>query len=77
MPLSLLEPNPENGSIHELKTTSRLGTYETSLRCTAIQMLITGISREQVYEALSVTPRSIQKWINAFNRRGVDGLFYF
>ena len=69
-----LEPNPENGSIHELKGTARVGSNETSLRCTAIQLLVTGVSRAQICEALLVTERALRKWINLFNERGVDGL---
>jgi transposase len=70
----LLTPNPENASILELKALARLGSSETALRCTAIQMLVVGISREQVCLALLVTERALPKWINAFNRSGVDGL---
>lgn len=70
----LIEPNPENASIHELKEAARVGTSETSTRCIAIQMLIIGISREQVCQALLVTTRALLKWIHAFNEHGVDGL---
>jgi len=70
----LLTPNPENASIIDLKGLVRVGSGETALRCTAIQMLIVGITREQVCQALLVTDRALRKWINAFNRRGVDGL---
>lgn len=69
-----IEPNPENASIHELKEAARVGTPETSTRCVAIQMLIIGISREQVCQALLVSARTILKWIHAFNKHGVDGL---
>ena len=74
MARSLLKPNPENASIHELKQTARIGSGETALRCTAIQMLVTGIAREQVCHALLVTERSLRRWIQAFNQQGVDGL---
>ena len=70
----LLTPNQDNASIHALKQTARVGSNETSLRCTAIQFLITGVTREQVCQALEVTNRSLRKWINAFNARGIDGL---
>jgi len=70
----LLKPNPENGSICELKETARVGSGETSVRCTAIQLLIAGVSRDKVCEALLVTERALRKWINAFNEQGVDGL---
>jgi len=70
----LLEPQAHNASIHELKEAARVGSSETAWRCTAIQMLIVGISREQVCRTLLVTNRALRKWINAFNRSGVDGL---
>lgn len=70
----LLKPNPENASIEVLKQTARVGSNETSLRCTAIQFLISGTSREQVCQALVVTERALRKWIKAFNARGIDGL---
>jgi transposase len=40
----------------------------------AIQLLIAGVTREQVCHALEVTNRSLRKWINVFNQRGIDGL---
>ena len=70
----LLQPNAENGSIHALKEAARVGSNETALRCTAMQLLITGITRDQVCRALLVTERSLRSWIKAFNERGVDGL---
>lgn len=69
-----LTPNPENATIQELKGLARVGSCETALRCSAIQMLIVGISREQVSQALLVTDRALRKWIRLFNRMGVDGL---
>lgn len=70
----LLQPNPENASIQELKEAARVGTHETSIRCTAIQFLLTGTPRAQVCDALVITERSLRRWIRAFNDRGVDGL---
>ncbi len=74
MARALLIPNPENASIEELKQLSRIGSSETATRCTAIQMLLAGASRELVCDALLVTNRALRKWINCFNRAGVDGL---
>lgn len=70
----LLEPNPENASIHALKLAARAGSTETAIRCTAIQLLITGVTREQVCQALLVSERSLRHWVKAFNERGLDGL---
>jgi transposase len=37
-------------------------------------MLLAGISRELVRDALLVSNRALRKWINCFNQTGVDGL---
>ena len=74
MARTFLKPNPENASVYELREASRVGTFETATRCTAIQFLILGSSREQVCKALLVSVRSLQNWIKAFNERGIDGL---
>jgi transposase len=70
----LLVANPQNATIEELKQVSRVGSNETATRCTAIQMLLAGASRDLVCNALVVTNRAIRKWINGFNQCGVDGL---
>lgn len=70
----LLIANPENATIEELKQVSRIGSIETATRCTAIQMLLAGADRDLVCSALLVTNRALRKWINRFNRCGVDGL---
>jgi transposase len=74
MARALLIPNPENATIEELKQVSRVGFNETATRCTAIQMLLAGADRQLVCNALLVTNRALRKWINRFNRCGVDGL---
>jgi transposase len=74
MARALLIPDPENASIEQLKQLSRIGSSETATRCTAIQMLLAGASRELVCDALLVTNRALRKWINRFNQAGVDGL---
>jgi transposase len=74
MARALLIPDPENASIEELKQISRIGSSQTATRCTAIQMLLAGISRELVRDALLVSNRALRKWINCFNQTGVDGL---
>jgi transposase len=74
MARALLKPDPGNASIEQLKQVSRIGSSETATRCTAIQMLLAGISRELVRDALLVSNRALRKWINCFNQAGVDGL---
>ena len=41
----LLFPHPDNASIEELKRVARIGSSETAIRCTAIQMLMAGADR--------------------------------
>jgi putative transposase len=67
-------PNCENATIEELKQISRVGSTQTAIRCTAIQMLLAGVDRELVCSSLLVTNRALRKWINSFNDLGVDGL---
>jgi len=70
----LLIPCPENASIEELKQVARIGSSETAIRCTAIQMLLAGADRELVCNSLLITNRALRKWINRFNHSGVDGI---
>ena len=70
----LREPNPYNATLEELKAMARIGSGETALRCTAIQMLIASIPREQVCKALVISERALRKWVTAFNNKGIDGL---
>jgi len=74
MARALLIPNSENATIEELKQVSRVGSTETAMRCTAIQMLLAGADRDLVCSSLLVTNRALRKWINSFNGSGVDGL---
>jgi transposase len=70
----LAQPNPENASLKELRVAGKVGTFETNVRCNALQMLIVGIPREQVCAALQISERSLRTWINLFNKEGLDGL---
>jgi len=70
----LLIPYPENASIEELKQVARIGSSETAIRCSAIQMLLAGADRELVCNSLLITNRALRKWINRFNHSGVDGI---
>ena len=64
----LLMAHPENATIEELKQVSRVGSNETATRCSAIQMLLTGIDRQLVCKAMLVTNRALRKCINRFNQ---------
>lgn len=67
-------PNPENGTLEDLKEASRVGSIETAQRCTAIQLLLSEVPRKAVCKALIVTERAVRKWIKAFNEKGIDGI---
>jgi hypothetical protein len=67
MARALFTPELENASIEELKQLSRIGSSETATGCNAIQMLLAGISRELVRDALLVSKRALRRWINCFN----------
>ncbi len=54
----LLIPDAQNATIEELKQISRVGSNETATRCTAIQMLLAGVSRELFRDVLLVTNRA-------------------
>lgn len=68
------QPNLENASIQELRATYNSAKTATQTRCMAIIMLGTGISHEQVSETLDITLDTLYKWINKFNKSGIDGL---
>ncbi len=60
--------HPENATIEGLKQVCRLGSNETATRCSAIQILLAGVDRELVCNALLGTIRALRKWINRFNQ---------
>jgi hypothetical protein len=55
MPQPLLMAHPDNATIEKLKQVSRVGSNETATRCSAIQMLLAGVDRKLVCNALLVT----------------------
>ena len=74
MPQRLLQPNPENASLAELRATMDVGSSTTRTRCLAILLLVMGGSREQVCETIEKTEDTLRNWIKRFNARGIDGL---
>jgi hypothetical protein len=63
----LLKSYPENATTEELKAVIRMGSNETGIHCTAIQMLLAGASRKPLCNALLVTNRALRKWISRFS----------
>lgn len=74
MPRDLIQPNPENTSVEELRAAMGPGSETTNTRCLAIIMLLTGSSRQQVCAASGKKEPAIRQWIKNFNQAGVDGL---
>lgn len=68
-------PNPENASLNELETAANCApTMKENNRFRAIIALITGVPRNSVAKIFGVTERTVRRWINAFNEKGIDGL---
>jgi transposase len=70
-----IEPVFENCTLQELDVASAcapsLAGHE---RLLAIRMLGLGIEREKVALVFNIAPRTLTRWIEAFNDRGIDGL---
>lgn len=75
MPRMRTLPNPHNCSLQELETAIRCATTRRShARLLAIKALFLEIPFDTVCELHQVHPRSLQRWVSAFNRQGIDGL---
>jgi transposase len=74
MPRELIQPNPENASIEDLRAAMGPGSKTTGTRCLAIIMLLTGSSREQVCAAVGKKEPAVRQWVKNFNDAGIDGL---
>ena len=70
----LIQPNPENATLAELRTAIDLGSSTTRTRCLAILLLIMGAARRQVVETVEKTEDTLRNWIKRFNNSGIDGL---
>jgi hypothetical protein len=64
----LLIADPRNATIEEFEQVSRVGSNETATRCTAIQIMLAGVSRQLVRDALLINNRTLRKWIKRFNQ---------
>jgi transposase len=56
---------------HTFKTTADRRLRD---RCQALLMADRGRRHHQIAEDLRVTPRTLQRWLNAYRTRGLDGL---
>lgn len=67
--------NRENASLEEIENSMKCTrTNEDFIRLQTIWYLYRGYSRMSVCELTKLGVSTLRKWINAFNKRGIDGL---
>lgn len=70
-----INPSFENCTLQELDLAiGCVPTLKGHQRLLAMRMLGFGVARGKVAGILSITPRTLVRWIAAFNERGIDGL---
>jgi transposase len=68
-------PNPDNAALPELREVQKAtADRDMANRLMAMIMLLNGIDRSQVLACFGCHPNSLSNWIDAFNKRGIDGL---
>jgi transposase len=68
-------PNRENVSLADLEIAAKASPRQRGfVRMSAIRALCLGYSHEQVAELYSVSRRTVSRWVNCFNERGIDGV---
>jgi len=70
-----LQPNPENGTLEELRVAMDAAANKRSyIRLNAIRSLLLGLERKTVCLLFARTDRRVRLWIELFNRGGIDAL---
>lgn len=73
--VAAIRPNPENCSRADLETAMRAAPRQRAfVRMKAIHTLLRGIDHATVAKVIDVTRETLNRWINNFNKRGIDGL---
>jgi len=68
-------PNSENASLQDLDVAIKCApTMRSSHRLTAMKALIMGFDFGAVARLYNVDERTMQRWVSAYNRQGIDGL---
>ena len=68
-------PNAENCPLRELEVAAKAAVSRRShVRMMAVKTLLLGFTREQVAQIHSISQRTLTRWIQSFNRQGIDGL---
>jgi transposase len=75
VPAARTLPNAENCSLAELDSAMNCTPHKRSaMKMLAIKTLIFGVDFDTVCRIHDVCERTLARWVEAFNRRGVDGL---
>ncbi len=68
-------PNAENCTLSELETAADAAVSKRShIRLMAMKALLLGFVYDQVAALYSVSRRTLSRWVERFNRLGIDGL---
>lgn len=68
-------PNAENCTLAELETAAGAAVSKRShVRMMVVKALLLGITYDQVAALYVVTRRTLSRWVERFNERGIDGL---
>lgn len=68
-------PNRENVSLADLEIAMKASPSQRGyIRMSAIRSLCLGYSHQQAAELHNVSERTITRWVNSFNKEGIDGL---
>lgn len=68
-------PNRENCSLAELEIADRASISRWShIRIWAIRILMLGFTHDQAASISGVSRRTLSRWVERFNKRGIDGL---
>lgn len=75
MPPKRTLPNPDQATPEELFIARKCApTQRSSERLYAIQQLLAGIDFEVLAKMNFITIRTLQRWVSAWNQKGIDGL---
>jgi transposase len=70
-PLHIIRQGAESELKHALKQTK---ASNTQIHIRAVLAVAKGKTIRQAAQSLSVAPRTIQNWVNNYNRGGLDGI---
>lgn len=75
MPPTKTLPNPDQATSEELHIAKKCAPTQRSFeRLFAIEQLLQGFDFDALVKSYNKTSRTLQRWISAWNREGIDGL---